>query len=975
MKKLMFATALVASAAAFANPLNAISFEGYSADSPIFVNGAEKTEAGDQADHNFFYFDGTENDGSLVKTFAGGDAGALPQGLTRTPAFAEATNDKYLELNTEGGVLWRSINNTDEGSLGSAADVAATGTYLDTLVQFTPTEDGGDPGLGQDDKLAIWLNVDANGVTNLMVQAGYYDGESTLGSTNFVLSGVQVVAGEWYRLTVKALPDILVANEEYRVPAFAIYINGTEMSAGCSTMDAGIVTEWVVGEILEAEMASKISSGSVFVSRVAGDPNANTTLQGVGFKGSGALDDIVWTNDNPFGGSGIDFTLTWPEGYAAVSYTVDGGTPVDISSESSPLAVPGLVGNEAIVFTFTNADGVTKTINATAADGEGINAAAAVYTWADYLGAAVSGAYEIDNLAELKLFQKGVAAGLATAEETFKLTADVALDAPWPGIGIQNGKDIWSQPAFDEGAFQGTFDGQNHTISGFQMVGVASNPKNNGEGLDYCGFFNSTYQATIQNLKIQYAGALFAVDTTASTKESGATFVGVPKGSTLVNLTSLQADANTDVSCSKGFGGIVGFLCGGSTVSYCTNNVNMTSLANNKCGGIAMITQGGSAVTIDHCVNNGTMTTGSSNSEYGGIVGYVALNTTIADCETTVGRFLSHGVAGTVTLQGVNKGDARVAGYYGRLTPGLNYATVDGTTATFVADNALAINGEYMVMAQTNELEVAFNFTEAGTITFDTNKAQRATFNVTASGLKLAESTSGSVVTFTASAYEYITVVELNTNALDLVVNDTYTLVATTTPASAADDSITWTSSDDTIATVVNGLVTAVAEGTATITAASTHDGTVKATCAVTVTKASSGWVVDPTQIEEGTTAADQYSALAGSALANADAKELTVWAKAKNVEFTDVTAAPANYVEAFLLNCAPTPAAVAEEKAEFELTITFDADGNPVVNLPVGKEYNGTLQLKGSTDLVNWADIDDDETGAYQFFKYELSL
>ena len=47
MKKLMFATALVASAAAFADgPLNAISFEGYNANDTFTNGGAEKDEEG-----------------------------------------------------------------------------------------------------------------------------------------------------------------------------------------------------------------------------------------------------------------------------------------------------------------------------------------------------------------------------------------------------------------------------------------------------------------------------------------------------------------------------------------------------------------------------------------------------------------------------------------------------------------------------------------------------------------------------------------------------------------------------------------------------------------------------------------------------------------------------------------------------------------------------------------------------------------
>lgn len=367
-----------------------------------------------------------------------------------------------------------------------------------------------------------------------------------------------------------------------------------------------------------------------------------------------------------------------------------------------------------------------------------------VNSWVVRLGDPVDGAYLIDDEAELISFQQGVAAGLTTAGTTFKLTADIALTAAWPGIGLQNGKDVYNTAAFDDAAFCGIFDGQNYTISGFQMIGKGDNP----EGLDYCGFFNSTYGATIRNLKIQYAGALFAADTNASTKESGATFVGVAKNSTLQNLTSLQYDASTGVSCSKGFGGIVGYLTSGTSVESCTNNVNMTSLANNKCGGIAMIAQGGSAVSISNCQNNGTQTTGSSNSEYGAIVGYVGLDITIANCETTVGRFLKH-QGNTVTLQGVNKGDARVVSYHGAATPGLNFAIVDGNVATFVADNALAAGNTYKVMGPS--ATATFEFAAAGTIAFDTALAT-PTYAITAPGLDLTDTTEGTVKTYTAAA-------------------------------------------------------------------------------------------------------------------------------------------------------------------------------------------------------------------------------
>ena len=76
----------------------------------------------------------------------------------------------------------------------------------------------------------------------------------------------------------------------------------------------------------------------------------------------------------------------------------------------------------------------------------------------------------------------------------------------------------------------------------------------------------------------------------------------------------------------------------------------------------------------------------------------------------------------------------------------------------------------------------------------------------------------------------------LNRANLSLVEDDTFTLVATTSPAG---QTVTWTSSDDTKASVANGVVTAEGAGSATITASMTYGGTTYTdTCAVTVTAA-----------------------------------------------------------------------------------------------------------------------------------------
>lgn len=155
--------------------------------------------------------------------------------------------------------------------------------------------------------------------------------------------------------------------------------------------------------------------------------------------------------------------------------------------------------------------------------------------------------------------------------------------------------------------------------------------------------------------------------------------------------------------------------------------------------------------------------------------------------------------------------------------------------------------------------------------TYDSaNKCIKTTVTVSGSNVEYYIGTYGTYNTFSTSAIKHVSnsypaylatknngggtvtppvtdSVTLDKTSLTLNVGDTATLVATAT------GTVTWTTSDNSVVTVVNGKLTAVGAGTATVTATC---GTAKATCTVTVTK-----VVQQATAEQFIAAVDAVSA------------------------------------------------------------------------------------------------------------------
>ncbi len=148
------------------------------------------------------------------------------------------------------------------------------------------------------------------------------------------------------------------------------------------------------------------------------------------------------------------------------------------------------------------------------------------------------------------------------------------------------------------------------------------------------------------------------------------------------------------------------------------------------------------------------------------------------------------------------------------------------------------------------------------TFTFEFDATTTFSFDVTSSAYLVSTvELYGSTSTETVD----VTGVSLDKTTANLDIGGTVKLTATIAPANATNKNVTWSSSNEAVATVDNGLVTAVSAGNSTITV-TTADGSKIATCEVTV-NAGPDFVVDMGVKDanmfakyEGTTAGEAYT-------------------------------------------------------------------------------------------------------------------
>lgn len=173
-----------------------------------------------------------------------------------------------------------------------------------------------------------------------------------------------------------------------------------------------------------------------------------------------------------------------------------------------------------------------------------------------------------------------------------------ATEYPWQKIGTAGNP------------FEGTFDGQKHTISGINYSA--------GEGV--VGFFGKTTDnSTIQNIELENSYFEYTGDAT------GYVYVGSIAGWGNGDFKTLKSDAIVVANSGKGFGGLIGYKDVSGEIIDCwfAGELSLGSSALQGAGIVGVI-KSGATVKMQYCHNSGILnSTTSSANGFGGLCGYM----------------------------------------------------------------------------------------------------------------------------------------------------------------------------------------------------------------------------------------------------------------------------------------------------------------------------------------------------------------
>lgn len=423
----------------------------------------------------------------------------------------------------------------------------------------------------------------------------------------------------------------------------------------------------------------------------------------------------------------------------------------------------------------------------------------------------------------------------------YKMTNDIEVTAAlWTPIGT------YMTP------FKGIFDGDGHKITGIML--------DNGN-YAYAGLFGVN-AGTINNLSVDvkfdvnsyYVGGLVGSNTgsidncSSSGTISGSSTGGYVGG--LVGYNSGSIDncfSSGTISGKDDVGGLVGKVVSGG-ISNSGSSANVSGDGSGSVGGfVGGYGEDKAIAFIKNCYATGDVSNGYST---GGFIGR------IFDDKSYSFKIYNCYARGNVSS---------ITGYVGGFCgcSSKSEASIDSCYSTGVVNAEVGVKGGAFAGPGSSYsfYTCYYNRTTAGQSNSNLNSGVTG---LTTEQMKKQESFTGfdfdtvwAISPDINDGYPYlvsifgepedttvsVTGVTLDKTTLSLNKGDTATLTATVAPSDASDTSVTWVSSAPDVVSVDNGVLTAVSDGTATITV-TTVDGGFTAECTVTVTSSASSVLV-----------------------------------------------------------------------------------------------------------------------------------
>lgn len=383
------------------------------------------------------------------------------------------------------------------------------------------------------------------------------------------------------------------------------------------------------------------------------------------------------------------------------------------------------------------------------------------------------------------------------------------------------------------------------TTSNSSVVTVSSGSSASGANVTLTGVAagNATITAKATINSVQYSGTC-AVTVTASGGSGGSGYNLVTSISTLFVgdvllignknagvvagalsgsiLSSVSATYSNNTITNKGNG--VEFTLGGSSGAWTLTSTE-GQLYCNAAKKVNYSSNGSGTWNIS-IASSGTATVTSGTSSYGSMQ-YNSGSPRFTTYTSSVGTIELYKKSGTTTktLSSIAVKTAPTKTTY--------------TAGEYFAPAGLVITATY----SDNSKEDISYASNSSSFSFNPNTTTALTVSNTSVTITYGGKSCSQTITVNASTTPAVNSVTVSPNTLSLNLNGTKTstLTATVSVYGGAAQTVNWSSSNTSVATVDNtGKVTAVAAGTATITATSTVDTSKKGTCTVTVLDSSS---------------------------------------------------------------------------------------------------------------------------------------